>query len=399
MKKRVALIGALLLAGCGTEINMSNYSNSIKQPIVVPEICKAEYNSLKDVPRVAVVRFTNNSSLGKANTTTENGSANYSHSSAAGVAVGEGGIVGVEADKGHVDVHTNKTSRVVDPKLDKAITSALEGSLVSMGGVKVYSRQDLDKIIKEQKLQQNGLFDDKTLVKLGKLAGVKYIITGSIDSVTQEYKDYEKVANAAGNTIAKQGEKNNDIGMELLGHLTKLAGSAASGMKITTRATINVIDVTTGEIVFSTHIEETKNIGKIKHPTYTQLIGAVKDDLIEGLKTLKPKFSKFFAPLGYIVQVRTNAKHDEFIAQINLGSKDGIEPEQTFSVYKFDEIIDPITNKKSCTKYTMNVKLIVSKNQIEPKYSWAKADGDDAPNIRVGQIIKRDALKNSILSF
>jgi len=99
MKKRVALIGALLLAGCGTEINMSEYSNNIKQPIVVPEICKAEYNSLKEVPRVAVIRFSNNSSLGKANTTTENGSANYSHSAAAGIAVGEGGIAGVEADK------------------------------------------------------------------------------------------------------------------------------------------------------------------------------------------------------------------------------------------------------------------------------------------------------------
>jgi uracil phosphoribosyltransferase len=68
--------------------------------------------------------------------------------------------------------------------LDKAISGALEGSLANMGGLKNYSRADLDKVMKEQKLQQSGLFDDKTLVKVGKLAGVKYIVTGSIDSVT-----------------------------------------------------------------------------------------------------------------------------------------------------------------------------------------------------------------------
>jgi len=395
----MSIATSLFLVGCGTEINMSDYQNSIRQPVVVPDVCKDEYNSLKNIPTVAVMKFTNNSSFSKANTTTKNGSANYSHSAAAGIVVGEGGAAVAEADKGHVDVHTNSVKRVVDPKLDKAISSALEGSLVQMGGVKIYSRADLNKVMKEQKLQQSGLFDEKTLVKLGKLAGVKYIVTGSIDSVTQEYKDYEKVANSVGNAVSKGNGKKQDIGSMLLGAAIKAGGAMASGMKITTRATFKVIDVTTGEIVFSKSVEETKNIGKIPNPTYTQVIGGIKDDLMEGIKDLKPELSKFFAPAGYITQVKTNAKHTDFIAQINLGSKDRIKPEQTFSVYKFDAVTDPVTGKISCDKYTMNVKLIVSKNQIEPKYAWTKADGDDAPKIRPGQIIKRDGLKNSLLSF
>jgi curli biogenesis system outer membrane secretion channel CsgG len=395
-----AVVASVVFIGCGTEINIGEYPNSVRQPVVVPDVCKAEYESLKSIPKVAVVRFTNNSAFGKANTSSSNGSADYSHAGAAGIAVGANGIGIAEADKSHLDTHTNSTSRVVDPKLDKAISGALEGSLANMGGLKIYSRADLDKVMKEQKLQQSGLFDEKTLVKVGKLAGVKYIVTGSIDSVTQEYKDYEGAANAAGNAVAGNGQqKQESLQSMAFKAVLNLGASAASGMKVTTRATFKVIDVTTGEIVFSKQLEETKNIGKIKNPTYTQVIGAIKDDLMEELKGLKPELSKFFAPVGYITKVKTNAKHSNFIAQINLGSKDGIKPEQTFSVYQFDSVIDPVSGKTSCDKYTMNVKLTVSKNQLEPKYAWTKAEGDDAPKIRPGQIVKRDALKNSMLSF
>jgi len=390
---------SLLLAGCGTTINLAEYPNKVKQIEIVPEVCKKEYDSLKTMPSVAVMKFTNNSSFSKANTSTSNTNTNSSHTGAAAIGVTQNAIGVVEADNTKTNTHSVKTSRVVDPKLDKAITSALEGSLAQMGGLKIYSRSDLDKVMKEQKLQQSGLFDEKTLVKVGKLAGVKYIITGSIDSVTQEYKDYEKAADAVGDAVEKGNGEKQDLTTKLLGSLIKAGGSVASGMKITTRATFKVIDVTTGEIVFSKQVEETKNIGKIKNPTYDQIIGAIKDDLMEGIKDLKPELSKFFAPAGYITQVKTNAKHDEFIAQINLGSKDGIRPEQTFKVYKFDELIDPVTKKKSCDKYTLNVKLVVSKNQLEPKYAWTKAEGDDAPKIRPGQIVKRDELKKSLLSF
>jgi hypothetical protein len=175
-----------------------------------------------------------------------------------------------------------------------------------------------------------------------------------------------------------------------------LGASALSGMKITTRATIKIIDVSTGKIVFSKQIEETKNIGKIKNPTYTQVIGGIKDGLMEGIKGVKPELSKFFAPTGYILQVKADKDHKNFIAQINLGSIKKIKPSQTFQVYKFDEVTDPVTNKTTCSKYAMNVKLKVSKNQIQPDRSWTKADGDDAPKLRAGQIVKRDALENSL---
>jgi hypothetical protein len=395
MRKKV-MLGSLVVAvglftGCATNINIDEYPNKIRQTYQVPEVCEAEYEKLKNIPRVAIVKFTNNSSFNKANVETKNGEANYEGAAVAGIVAGKNGVgIGV-ASKEHVDVHTNKTSRVVDPKLDKAITSALEGILAELGGAEVYSREDLDKIIKEQKLQQSGLFDENTLVQVGKLAGVKYIITGSIDSVTQKYEDYTK-----GAQIATENSKKNDLIGTLLKTALNAGASAASGMKITTRVTFKIIDVETGKIVASVQKEETKNIGQIKNPTYDQIIGGIKDDIMEALQAAKTELSEFFGVKGYVLQVRTDKDRKNYIAQINLGKKDKVKPGQTFSVYKFEENEDPISHEVTCDKVTMNVKLKVSDNQLQEKRAWTVAEGDDAPSIRPGQIIKRDAIKNSL---
>ena len=401
MKKKLVMLGSAVLAasvfsGCGTTVNPSEYPNTIRQPIMVPDVCQAEYNKLKNIPKVAVVSFTNNSSFGKANTTTSNGSANYQGSAVAGVVSTQNGVgVGVASNE-HVDVHTNKTSRVVDPKLDKAITSALEGKLAEMGGADIYSREDLNKVMAEQKLQQSGLMDENTLVNVGKLAGVKYIITGSIDSVTQKYDDYEKAANAA---TQNNGQQKETLGSMLAKTIINAGASAMSGMKITTKVTFKVIDVETGKIVASVQKEETKNIGKIPNPTYDQIIGGIKDDIMEAIDDAQTELSEFFGVKGYILRVKTDKDRKDYIAQINLGSKDKVKPEQTFKVFSFDEFNDPVTGKTTCDKTTLNVKLVVSKNQIQPHTSWTKADGDDANKLRPGMIIKRDAIKQSLLSF
>jgi hypothetical protein len=397
MKKQVLLLGsavALFLTGCGTTINMADYPNKVRSKYSVPDVCKGEYAKLKEIPKVAIAPFVNNSSFGKADTTTTNAQASYQQASATGIGVSSGAIGVVHAEAGSAQMHKNETKRTVDPKLDKAITSALEGVLAEMGGADVYSRTDLDKVMQEQNLQQSGLVDENTIVQVGKLAGVKYIITGSIDSVTQKYDDYEKAAQAA--TNAKNGNQQQDVTGKLLDSVINFGASAMSGMKITTRVTFKVIDVETGKIVASVQKEETKNIGKIPNPTYDQIIGGIKDDIMEALQDAKEELSDFFGVRGYILQVRTDKEHKEYVAQINLGKRDKVKPGQTFNVFDFEEVEDPVTGEVSCDKITMNVELKVSDNQIQDKTSWTIADGEDAPNIRPGQVIKRKALKNSL---
>jgi len=381
----ISLISSLFV-GCGTEINMSDFPNRIRQTTIVPEVCKNEYNNLRKIPRVAVLKFTNNSNFSKANTKNLNGEASYNSSSVGGVVAGNGvAIAGVHSE-GNSAIHANSTSRVVDPKLDKAIQSAFEGILAEMGGAKVYSREDLNKIMKEQKLQQSGLFDENTLIEIGKLAGVKYIITGSIDSVSYKYENYEK------NNKSSNKQKKKSLAETFM----QIGASLSTGTKVTTRVTFKIIDTKTGEIVFSKQVEETKNIGNIKYPTYSQIIGGIKDDIMSALQSVKSEFSQFFSLAGYIVQIRTDKKRKKYIAQINLGTRDKVSPEQIFKVYQFDEVIDPITGKRSCDKYQLNLTLKVSKNQIQATSAWTEVEGDDTDKLRAGQIVKREKLSNSI---
>jgi len=229
------------------------------------------------------------------------------------------------------------------------------------------------------------------MVQVGKLAGVKYIITGSIDSVTQKYDDYENAANAT-----TSGQQKNDLSSMLLKTAVNVGATAMSGMKITTRVTFKVIDVETGKIVASVQKEETKNIGKIQHPSYDQIIGGIKDDVMEALQDAKEELSDFFGVKGYVTQVRTDKENKKFIAQINLGKRDKVKPGQSFKVFTFEENEDPVSGEVTCDKTTMNVKLKVSDNQLQSRNAWTVAEGDDASNIKPGQVITRDALKNSM---
>lgn len=51
---------------------------------------------------------------------------------------------------------------------------------------RVISRNDLEKVIEEQKFQNSGLVDDKTAVKLGEIVGAQALISGRVSSPTKQ---------------------------------------------------------------------------------------------------------------------------------------------------------------------------------------------------------------------
>jgi TolB-like protein len=61
-----------------------------------------------------------------------------------------------------------------------AVTETMITKLVNLRRFKVIERSAIDKVMKEQKFQTSGIVDDKTAVKLGKVAGADAIIVGSI---------------------------------------------------------------------------------------------------------------------------------------------------------------------------------------------------------------------------
>ncbi len=123
--------------------------------------------------------------------------------------------------------------------IGKGMADQVVDALVNDGTFRVIERKKLDTVLAEQDFAQSNRADPSaaTLAKIGKIKGVKYIISGSITKFSTE---------ARGGGVRVKG-----IGLG--GKKTK------SEVNLTAR----VIDVTTGEIVASTkgHGESSKGGG------------------------------------------------------------------------------------------------------------------------------------------
>jgi TolB-like protein len=71
--------------------------------------------------------------------------------------------------------------------LGKAVSEIMRTELISTGQFRVLERSQLDRALSEQKLQQSGIIDDKSVVELGKLLGANFIIIGSVVKMGTAY--------------------------------------------------------------------------------------------------------------------------------------------------------------------------------------------------------------------
>ena len=70
---------------------------------------------------------------------------------------------------------------------DEYITDILTEAIFNTGSVKIIERGNLEKIIKEQKLQASGLIDERTAKDVGKVSGADYVCYGSIKDIGQKF--------------------------------------------------------------------------------------------------------------------------------------------------------------------------------------------------------------------
>jgi len=89
-----------------------------------------------------------------------------------------------------------------DWRVGRGASDMLTTELVKSKKFRVFERNKLASIMKEQGLQQSGAINPATAVQLGKLIGVKYIITGAVT----EYGTSQSGFNAAGfGRLGKKG--------------------------------------------------------------------------------------------------------------------------------------------------------------------------------------------------
>jgi curli biogenesis system outer membrane secretion channel CsgG len=192
----------------------------------------------------------------------------------------------------------------------------------------VLEREKLAMVLKEQGLGTAGAADPQTAAKVGRLLGVKYIVTGGIDKFAIN---------------------------------TTRGGIAGIGGNVTTaNATINVrfIDTTTAERIISVaaSADVKKGGGFIRGASLSrEQEWGIASETIE--KTAKAVVEKLLGP-GYLDKVAAAAgtaggidarviKVDGNRAYINVGSSAGIKVGDKFVIlHRGEELVDPVTGMK-----------------------------------------------------
>lgn len=372
MKQIYLLTSAIILfsfIGCGNNnINLSLYKQRILQKEYIPQICKNEFN--QTLPKVAVVNFTNNTSYGKAQTNNKNSSFK--------LGIGISPIyIGANAKAAK-----NKTKRFVDPKLSSSIIPLMENLILQTGGAQLFSRVDMDKVDAELKLQDSGLLDPSSIVEFGQASGVQYIITGSLNYVKTNTRNYSGASQAV-HDVTKNTESQE---LQAIGAAFRLLTSLIDGTDIETSLTVKIIDVSTGAIKFTHTIKEKSNLGNNGAPTYSEIIGGIKDSVSKSMPFLSKEFAKYFSAQAYIKQLRIN--DENIIVQASYGKDKQIKEGDLFNVYKLEKNIDPFTNKSTCDKVRLNLILEASK-EITDNSSWLSVKEGNKKELKLLQIIQK----------
>jgi curli biogenesis system outer membrane secretion channel CsgG len=331
------LISLTMLIACTPQvlkIDPTEFYVDTESKMKIPDVCKSTYEAA-GVARVGVVDFTNNS-YGK-------------------VSVPAGWWWWGE----------------VEMKLPQTVADGVIDEIVNMGGAKVFTRTEMNKVLEENRFQMSGLVDDSTLIKFGKLAGLEYVITGSINDINVHVSTKEE---SYVELFTKQKGK-------------RIVTETAAEVELT----IRMIDVTTGEVIVS---KKVKSQSSLEGGSAVQAISGIKKASGEALKDIRPEFSKRFTIRGYILQTRMSPDGKERSALINIGEKQGMKAGYKVVIFAFQEIKDPFTGKSICDKVKLPIEGEVT-DQIQEDKAWIliKGDTNQVRRVQTGALVERAPLK------
>ena len=222
--------------------------------------------------------------------------------------------------------------------LSQGATELMINALLGTNRFRVFERDKLDLLLQEQNFQNfSGLVDQTTAVKLGKMIGVDVILTGSLTNISFT----------------------TGVGMKI-GPLNVKKSSVRVVM------TIRIIDVTTGEILYSTIQEEKASKSAVSGVLPIPIPGGIgfskqeAVDIFSAIQLICDKVALDFATKidqkniainsahleGYVVKVVSTSSGGITQVYINLGANSGIKVGDEVRIYREGEVIlDPKTNE------------------------------------------------------
>jgi curli biogenesis system outer membrane secretion channel CsgG len=214
----------------------------------------------------------------------------------------------------------------------EAVQDMLVTELVKKGNYRVIEREQLQAIMQEKNLSLSGDIDPKTAVKVGKLLGVEYLVTGSLTEL---------------------GEAQRGVSVpSIFGHPSVRVGSNKMDAAVDARC----FSTNTGEIVWAETARESTSDAQV----YVAGAGGGVDDKRKLDRVLRPVVMKLADSLSQKSLSTSGlggasdasgisgkiAKADGSTIYLNVGSEAGIKEGQEFDVFRVgDTIKDPDTGE------------------------------------------------------
>ncbi len=113
--------------------------------------------------------------------------------------------------------------------------------------------------------------------------------------------------------------------------------------------------------------------------------GMVQQAAMDAIESFDVEIQNQFAPKAYVVEHRSNG--DDSIFKLSQGSALGFKPESIVTIYRTEEVQNPITGETTVEEYPV-VKAEVT-DQVSQNYAWlALDDNEKASQIRLGHYAK-----------
>jgi len=251
-------------------------------------------------------------------------------------------------------------------EISAALVDLFTTALVEKGNFRVFERERLAAIMKEQNLGLSGNITPDTAVKIGKLIGVQYLLTGRITKFAMKGKSFDGAFKLAFRFKSR----------ELSGRLD-----------------IRLIRTDTGEIVYVDKGSGQKKFKNLRIASFgggTDFDEGMVNDIFEPIidkmaaKMASKVSSLKIAPAALSKHQGTVIKVSGGQAYISLGTRNGVNNGATFTVYRKGEaLIDPDTGEELGADEERVGSLTVTK--ANTKFSVCKINSG---SIKKGDIVK-----------
>jgi curli biogenesis system outer membrane secretion channel CsgG len=246
--------------------------------------------------------------------------------------------------------------------LGSGVADMLATALVKSGKFLVIERQELDRVLSEQKLGESGLVTEQTAPKLGKLLGAELFVIGS---------------------VTECGTKESNIG----GNVPMFGGSLKT-KKARTVVDVRLVNTTTGEIIAAESKEGTESTTGV-NVRYESIdfnnmdswddtdIGKATREAINGVVELITDNMDKIPFGGKILKVNADGT-----LLMKPGSEGNVKVGDEFDVFRVGEdVVDPDTGMSLGAEETKIGHIKVTDDALKGKAAKAKiVEGKDIQN-------------------